>query len=63
MELCNVTFIVNGKFPEDTDPQIISGIRERLDQCLRDEIENLTQGKIDLEVESDWEYSEEENEQ
>lgn len=59
MKMENVTFIINGKFPEDQSPESISLIREALEQKLRDEIERVTFGRVEIETESDWEFSDE----
>lgn len=56
MNLENVTFILNGKFPEDIKPETISLIRERLEHKLIEEIEALSPDRVVIEVESDWEY-------
>ena len=55
----NVTFIVNGKFPADTDPEKISAIRQKLEEKLIEEIEALSPNRVEIVVESDWEYSDE----
>lgn len=58
MTLDNITFILCAKLPEDTKPEIISSIREKLERFLIEEVDQLFPVYTNIEVESDWEYGE-----